>query len=562
MITDHNREHVVRLCRRLDGIPLAIELAAARVRTLTPAELADRLDSRFRLLASGPRTAVERHQTLQRAIDWSYDLLSDSERTVLNRLAVFAGSFTLAAAEGVVADEVIDAVEVIDLLGHLVDKSLLTAEHHERVSRYRLLETIRQYAQERLEAVGEADAFRQRHAEYYASFSAAAGEGLRGADEVAWTARAEAELDNLRAAVGWAHAGGDADLAIRLVTPLALNGTRIGYATGGWAGPTMALPGAAEHPRYPEVQAWAGWAALISGESELGVRLAEEAVQAINADPGAAASACCVLRCVAGVLISVGRVDESAILARRWADLARSREDDFELAQALIMVGVPLAWRGNPTEALVNLDQAVAVARRLGNPTAITYATMAAGMVRVDGEPERALELLDEALDRATSVGNQLGLGQALQTSADLHLSQGDVEGAIRLVARAMEHYYEMGDKNYLRMQLFPAVAIFSAARADETAALLYGAAPLGGLIPLGWTEQEVADRTDTPQGVKRFWQAVADLRSRLGEDRFLALADRGGHMNDDEVVHLLRRTVSPLPAAAPGDDHPGRFVS
>ena len=562
MITDHNREHVVRLCRRLDGIPLAIELAAARVRTLTPAELADRLDSRFRLLASGPRTAVERHQTLRRAIDWSYDLLSDAERTVLNRLAVFAGSFTLAAAEGVVADDVIDAVEVIDLLGHLVDKSLLTAEHHERVSRYRLLETIRQYAQDRLEAIGEADAFRQRHAEYYASFSGAAAAGLRGADEVAWTTSAEAELDNLRAAVGWAHAGGDADLSVRLIAPLALNGTRIGYATGGWAGPALALPGAADHPRYPELQAWAAWAALVSGEGELAVHLAEEAVRAIDADPGSAASACCVLRSAAGVLGSVGRVDESAPLARRWAELARSIGDDFELSQALVMAGIPLAWAGRLPEALAHLDDAIAIARRLGNPTAITYAATSGGMLRVETEPARALELLDEALDRATLVGNQLGPGLALQVSADLHFIQGDVGGAIRLVARAVDHYYKVGDRNWLRMQLFTAVVVFAAARANESAAVLYGAAPVSQVITEDWTEDDLAARSDIPPPQRRFMRATADLRAALGDDRFVALADRGSHMNDDEVVDLVRQTVSPFLAGAQGDDHPGRNPS
>ncbi len=206
---------VAQICARLDGIPLALELAAARTRMMTPAEIAARLDERFRLLTGGSRTAVERHQTLRQAVDWSYDLLRPLERGVLDHLGVFAGGFTLDAAEAVVAGDGIDRVDVFDGVAQLVDKSLVVAERAGDETRYRLLETIRQYALERLDDAGITDAVRRRHAEWCADFTADVSIGVRGRDELRWVTRLRRELDNLRAGITWAAEVDDADLALR-----------------------------------------------------------------------------------------------------------------------------------------------------------------------------------------------------------------------------------------------------------------------------------------------------------------------------------------------------------
>jgi predicted ATPase/class 3 adenylate cyclase len=206
---------VAQICSRLDGIPLAIELAAARTRMMSPAEIAARLDERFRLLTGGSRTAVERHQTLRQAVDWSYDLLSPLERGLLNCLGVFAGGFTLDAAEIVVAGDEIERVQVLDGIAQLVDKSLILVERSDEETRYRLLETIRQYALERLDDAAATDAVRRRHAEWCATFMADASIGLRGRDELRWVGRLRRELDNLRAGITWAAEIDDGDLALR-----------------------------------------------------------------------------------------------------------------------------------------------------------------------------------------------------------------------------------------------------------------------------------------------------------------------------------------------------------
>jgi predicted ATPase/class 3 adenylate cyclase len=218
--TPENLATIAQISRRLDGIPLAIELAAARVRMMTPADIARRLDERFRLLTGGSRTAVERHQTLRAAVDWSYALLEPSEQVALDRLAVFAGGFTLDAAEAVVVDDGSD-VDVIELLGQLVDKSLVVAEEDtDGATRYRLLETIRQYAAERLDGRGEGDVVRRRHAECYIALIERVEAAIPGPNEDEWVRAADREMANFRAALEWAASVGDADVALRLAVPL------------------------------------------------------------------------------------------------------------------------------------------------------------------------------------------------------------------------------------------------------------------------------------------------------------------------------------------------------
>src|SRR5687768_9686059 len=205
-LTAANAASVAQICRRLDGLPLAIELAAARSRALPPEQLAARLDDSFRVLTSGSRTAVPRHRTLREAIDWSYRLLDERERTLLQRLSPFAGDFTLEAAESVCADADFDAGDVLDTLGALVDKSLVVMREAEGTARYYLLETIRQFAAERLKESGAADAVLERHARAYVALVAEAAPHFVTRDRPLWAARVHRELDNVRLALAWTRA--------------------------------------------------------------------------------------------------------------------------------------------------------------------------------------------------------------------------------------------------------------------------------------------------------------------------------------------------------------------
>lgn len=230
--SDENVLAVAHICRRLDGMPLAIELAAARVNSISVPEIAARLDDRFRLLTTGNRTALPRHRTLRASIDWSYDLLSDTERLLLRRLAVFAGGFTLEAIESVCAQE--NKHEILDVLSRLVQKSLVITHLNDR-PRYRLLETIRQYAREKLVESGAEDPVRDLHLDYFMKFAEDTAPNLHGPLQMQALDRLDSELDNMRAAIKWSFRKGHAEKGLRLATALAWFWERRGYWSEGQA---------------------------------------------------------------------------------------------------------------------------------------------------------------------------------------------------------------------------------------------------------------------------------------------------------------------------------------
>lgn len=215
-ITEAIAPSVAEICRRLDGMPLALELAAARLRTFSPKQIAENLDQRFRLLTGGSRTALPRQQTLSAAIDWSYRLLEEPERRLFERLSVFQGGFTLEAVEDVCTDDELDVLSVLELLPSLVDKSLVAVDTEGDDARYRLLETLRQFARDRLDESGSADEFRLRHARWFRDLSVEAGKNIRGPQEQEWWQRIDTELDNLRQAMTWAIEGGEGALALEI----------------------------------------------------------------------------------------------------------------------------------------------------------------------------------------------------------------------------------------------------------------------------------------------------------------------------------------------------------
>jgi predicted ATPase/DNA-binding CsgD family transcriptional regulator len=256
VLGDRNAQVVAEICRRLDGIPLAIELAAARLRSLGVVEIAERLDDRFRFLTTELRTIVPRQQTLRATVDWSYELLEDPERRLLRALAVFAGGWSLEAIEGVgcwVSDVGGSSTpspntqnpepETLEVLAHLVDRSLVLADSQHGRARYRLLETIRQYGLEKLRERGEEPALRARHCDWFLALAERAGPALRGPDQAAWVERLELEHDNLRAALGWAVEVGDAERGLRMARALWRFWSYRGYLTEGrrWLDAVLAL---------------------------------------------------------------------------------------------------------------------------------------------------------------------------------------------------------------------------------------------------------------------------------------------------------------------------------
>ena len=303
-IGDDNASAVAEICRRLDGIPLAIELAAARVRVLAPGQIAAGLSDRFGLLTGGVRGAPARQRTLEASLDWSYDLLDDVQRLALARLSVFAGSFELDAAEAVVDGEGIDGDDVLDLVAGLVEQSLVQVVQRQGRARYRLLETIRVYARQRLSELDDPARVRGRHLEFHVGLAGRAHEGLNGAQPEPWMARLAADLDDLRAAMDWAAESGDLRGLVGITEPI----VRFWFERGLSREVHRRLHDAADVPGTPDDERVRGLItaaalALASEEPASAYRSASKAVDAARAaDVGGALAVALGQRAFSGAL--------------------------------------------------------------------------------------------------------------------------------------------------------------------------------------------------------------------------------------------------------------------
>jgi predicted ATPase/class 3 adenylate cyclase len=518
-LSDRNASAVGVLCRRLDGIPLAIELAAARVRSLSPEDLVARLDQRFKLLTRGSRAALERHQTLRSTIDWSYDLLEPTERRVLDRLSVFAGGCDLAAAEAVLAGDDLDVVDVVDVLGQLVDKSLVVADDNDGGVRYRLFESIRQYASERLQADGDTAAVRRRHADHYVERAVAAGPRLRSREQLRWIKAIAPDIDNFRAAFDWAVETPSADHAFRLIAPFTLS-MAIGDVARDWAVTASMIPGGDDHPLFPVVAAWAASDATFSGDferAEAHTVAAERAQEALGVRLLAVANARAVLAFYRGDL------DQVVPHAQEWAELARASGDDYELALALTLLAT--ARMHEPGVLIATLEESVRVARDGGILSALSIGlSFLAGMLPID-ESERALALLDEAIEVGTLVGDRWSVCQVTLAKATIALQRGEWRTALQMFV----DYFESDNATALSGNFFLAGTALCRLGCFEPAAVLFGR----------------ADAMTARNGPDWFLPLLAAtdaaLLEALGEQQASALAARGAALEYADAVAYLR---------------------
>ncbi len=528
---DADRDLVTHLCRRLDGIPLAIELAAARVRMFTPEELAARLDQRFRLLTGG-RGAVERHQTLRAAIDWSYDMLADADRAVFDRMSVFRGGCTLLTAQAICSDDGVDEIQVVESLSSLIDKSLVVADRSRHATRYRQLETVRQYAEERLVASGAGEVVRERHARYFEAFARDAGRGLWSGDEVRWAQRVEADLDNVRAAVSWAVAAGETDLAMRIAAALVTQAVgRPAWATASIAEQALSACGAHTHPLRAIVMGEAAWAAVRIGDVERAYTLLESSIDAQRQGARFTAS----VWTYAAMLFDRNRYSEQVAIQRAEEALRRAQAAGdvvgtvaLRAAYAVSLIG----WTERTDEARAGAEQALAEARALGQPSLIAMGLLALGEALVSGgQAERGLAMLRESREIATKISSTWQSVAALAALATLQAHHGDPLCAAIDLRELLESFQSSRDYSLIGQgSLVAAVAVFSrtgrpdlAARADGHIRLTpfgaYGA--FGGYI--GWYET-----------------AVSEVRAALGDARYESLAA-------EEAAHPLETFVQEM---------------
>jgi predicted ATPase/DNA-binding SARP family transcriptional activator len=397
-LTDSNAAAVGEICRRLDGLPLAIELAAARLRVLTPEQIAERLHDSFHVLGAGPRTSLTRHRTLQAVIDWSHDLLPPAERLLLARLSVFAGTFDLTAAEVVCTDSTIPVTAVLDLLAGLVGKSLVETSATGGTARYRLLETVRQYAAKKLAESGEEGVTRRRHAMHFAGITNAARFGLLSSARPEWISRLAAERDNLYAAIAWTR-DADTELHLRLVGDLPMFWSALGLAADArrWAEDALRLPGA-ERPTEGRASALscAGFIAAQQGHSGAARGWLEEAAR-LWAELGDARAEAYALNYLGSALMLADPHAGERVL-RRTREVFHSIEDRFGEAMALNSLAVCLQGMGELDAAIDAAAAAATLAREDGAAGTLAIALLVLGAaLYLGGSPARAMSQLEEA---------------------------------------------------------------------------------------------------------------------------------------------------------------------
>jgi predicted ATPase/DNA-binding SARP family transcriptional activator len=429
------------ICRRLDALPLAVELAAARLRALPLATLAERLSDRFRLLSHGARTALPRQQTLRAVVDWSYDLLFEDERRLFSRLAAFTGGCGLAAAEAVCADDQVTAGEILDVLSRLVDKSLVIAPDDEGEARFSQLQTLWQYGRDRLAESGEADTMRARHGQYYRQLAEQAHQGLRGPAGPAWRDRLAAESGNLRAALDWYIANGDADAALSLASGMAW----LWFITGDflegarWLGAALG----AEGPRRPHVEAtarlWHGYCVGMSTDPAAGAIECDEAVAVLrgNDDRIRLAEALVVS---ATVLTFANHFDRSRDALGEARDLLEPAGHGWLLAVHDLIVAWNLVTQGRLEDAEPVARSSLERFNAAGEVLVVVSPLNAlASIAEARGDLEAASAAYEALVQRCRATGQPLQVPFSLVALASLRARQGDDAAADSLYAEVIE---------------------------------------------------------------------------------------------------------------------------
>lgn len=435
-VTDANREAVELICRRLDGLPLGIELAAVRLRVLSVRQLLERLDDRFRLLTAGSRAVLPRHQTLRALIDWSYSLCTGKERALWERASAFSGGLDLEAAEAVCAGHGIDRDEVVELITGLVEKSILVREEHAAAVRYRLLETIRQYGRERLAESGQTARLQRRHRDYYRDLAAEARVKLFGPDQVAWLTRLQVEHANLRAALEHSFSSpGEATIALGMAGDLLYHWITSYYLAEGRRWLEQGLAAATEPTEVRARGLWAdGWLAIIQAEPKAAAGLLEES-RAIGEELGLEA----VLGYVSVFSGMIAMYEQDTKTAITFYEDAVNRHaaggDPVGLALALIRLSLACSFLGDSVRAIEMGELGIAVCEAHGEGWHKAYAMMALGVeVWRQGDARRATAMEQESLRFNRSLDDPLGTSVNLEVLAWIAATEGQFPRAARLL--------------------------------------------------------------------------------------------------------------------------------
>ena len=524
---------IAELCRRLDGLPLAIELAAVRLRSLSPAGIIERLDHRFDLLSTGARSGDRRHQSLQSMVEWSYMLLLPDEQRLFEELSVFSGTFNLAAVNAICGELGRDDERV---LYALVDKSMVQVIDFEE-PRYQLLETLRDFALQQLPAARDASTLADRHRIWFLDLCERAADGMDGPDERIWSSRVERDFDNLRAVHSRALNTADVDTAVRLVAALREYAfRRMRSELTSWALATARLAAAADHSEFPIVLATVAYGHFVKGDLDAAIGVANEARSA--AERLQVPSCGLAERTLANAHFYLGNTAEG----QRWMDLmialARSSDHSARMAHALYMRSIAETTLGRPVRGAALAGESLAAAVTCGAPTARAQSAYALGVSLESSEPDAATVHLRQAVHFALEGGNRWIEAFASTAVLWAQARAGATLAALSGFAPVIEAWYRGGDWANQWLSLRYVANILQQVADHESAAVVYGALSQAGAL------------TALPVGPAAAAELQADvdvLRTALGAARFDEATTRGSQLPDSSLIAYVLSRISEL---------------
>lgn len=542
-LTQKNAAAAVQICQQLDGLPLAIELAAARVKVLSAEEIAARLNDRFQLLTGGSRTALPRQQTLQAAMDWSFQLLSEAEKKLLRRLSVFAGGFTLEAVETTCAgddlrkgDSRIAPTEILDLLTHLVDKSLVLVENQPTETRYGLLETVRQYAWDRLRHAGETERLREAHVRFYLSFAEKAEPELEGPLQATWLERLEQEQGNLRIALEYAKDRAT-DAGLRVATALSSFWLVRGYITEGRSQMASVLAPTGNLERtITSAKALNAAGALAEGQGDyLTARAYHEESLAIFRELGDERDIAKTLQHLGFIAWKQGEYTRARSLSEEGLGLSQKLGDFSSIGDLLNNLGLIARAQGEYTQAKAFYEESLGINTKLGNKRAISYLFNNLGSVAENqGDYQTARTLYEKSLALRRELGDKPGIANSLNNLGSVALKQSDYASAHALYEEGLLLQRELRDRWNIAF-LLEGTGVVSLAQGQlARAAHLCGAvAALRGAMraSLPPTNRAAFDRT------------VATIREKLEGKVFAAAWTQGQSLTLEQAIEYALDT-------------------
>jgi predicted ATPase/class 3 adenylate cyclase len=531
-LTDENATIVADICKRLDGIPLAIELAAARVKVLSIPNLAQRLNERFRILAGGGRDVLPRQQTLHAAIDWSYDLLTPQEQMLFNRVGIFAGSFGLDAATNVCCGDDLDEIDILDLLASLTDKSLVVADTAGEHERYHLLESTRAYALEKLTGAGERERVSRRHGEYFRA-QAQAADDVRTGSTAAWLASVELELDNYRAVLEWALKDGcDTALGGAVAGALARLWAYGGLTVEGryWIGQAQASLDEAAHPQVA-ARLWRVLAGLSDGTRK---RDCAQRALALYDSLGDRRGAAGALYHLAHGLLQMGQLEEASDVNARALALIRERADKSGVAVCLNQQAFIQQSRGDVAGARELFAQALDAYKALGDEAGM--GEVLANLAEFefgDGQVEQALRLAGEALEIHSRGKSQARLAISNANMAAYRIALGDVVGAREAAGEGLRLARQAQDA------LLTAIALQHLALLGALRGEVRRAAQLIGYVNAQYKELGYEPEATEKWGYEKL---MAALHEQLSDAEIDKLAAEGAAWSEDRAVEEAQK--------------------